>query len=486
MLLPALAFQLAGCGHKNSDPEGPVDVIEDAEGPIVIRAMPAYRPLTDQFPDPSEILKSPDTAATLEKLRAIASPTMEYYRDLYKLAERAPSLDLAHLNMLLDACYFSYPAYEAMEAELVSLSQANDRPTRVRRAELLRNQNLAMTLAGLHNQILNFGIGKLDTLDLDTAMLLLKRLYKSANSYASFDYVFRRFSPLSQEQKFAIIAIASDKNENTVAATMAMDWFELESDKSVKTLVELASKLKNAGRDRLLFRGLEIIEKVTTDEILLLASAAWQESGLLAGKAHMKTQTFSHSAVLKIGEALVGPQKDIFFDLAMDVYAWMARYHVEDIVKASTSHSAALAFEGSSLMKEFKITDAVEIVHLLSGAEKDKYLLEAVLKVGDLSPERLPLLAAEAFERAEEITAKGNARMRGDFNPRPADPVAPPATPPPPVTPPGDVAPPTSPPDVDGPGSTPHPTPTPAPSPIVPPLVPPGDLPTPTPAPANP
>jgi hypothetical protein len=444
---------LSACGGNSQAGADPDDIVEDVDGPIILSDMPGYRPLTAIFPDPAEIVRSPDIEGTLAKLRSIASPTMEYHRELYRLAESAQNLDIPHLQLLLDACYYPISQYELIETELKALEAVNDRPTRVRRAELRRDQNLAMTLASLHNQILNYGIPKIEGLDLETGFTLLRKLYRSANGYAAFDYIFRRFSPLSQEQKFAIIEVASDKNENSVAATMAMDWFELESDKSVKALVDLALKLKNTGRDRLLFKGLEAIEKVTTDDILLLASAAYQEPGRLAGRAHIKTKTFSHAGVIKIATALVGAQKDIFLDLAMDVYAWMAVYHVREVIEASHSRSAALAIEGSGLLKEFRSKEALEYVRMLSGSDKDIYLLEAVLKVLDLNEETLATLGAEAYEKREEILAKGRARLRGDLQPErplPPTPITPPeeSTDPPatPDLPPSDVAPPTEPP----------------------------------------
>src|SRR6185295_8709866 len=85
---------------------------------------PKYQPLTNIFPDLSEIMASPDTKKTGLKLLQVASPTPEYHKDLLSLLQAVDKTDMAHVTMLMDAVYWTFENYLNLEKNIKDLKNS--------------------------------------------------------------------------------------------------------------------------------------------------------------------------------------------------------------------------------------------------------------------------------------------------------------------------------------------------------------------------
>src|SRR3989338_2024927 len=152
--------------------------------------------ITTKFEDPTEILTTNDVEGALLALREIASATPEYHEELLALVKNTKTLDTAHLNLLLDACYFTFKDYEKLVElyQKMMWGEERDQYTDEDRETAQKNVNSANELSGFTNALLNEGISKVSDLTEELAYALLEKAYPNAYFNGSdiskaFDFV---------------------------------------------------------------------------------------------------------------------------------------------------------------------------------------------------------------------------------------------------------------------------------------------------------
>ena len=159
----------------------------------------------------------------LFKLRKIASPTFEYHQELLHIIQAINTLDYPHLRVVINACYYSVQDLYRIQAELQILKDKNDEKSRLRKAELRRDYDLIETLLSLSNEIINTALSKVSDYTFDEGIALLQSIFPDTSNHFIFNAVLNKFQPLSIEQKFQIMDVASAKGAHHIAANLALD-----------------------------------------------------------------------------------------------------------------------------------------------------------------------------------------------------------------------------------------------------------------------
>lgn len=228
------------------------------------------------FPDPMDVIRLEESDLVLEKLRYVASATEHWHQALLTLLEKTPSIDSIRLALVLDACLFDSRSTEAMKQRLDELNQANDPATEALRKTLSENLAQAKTYAPFSRTLLLKGLGKIQRLTFDAGAMLLTRVFStfgsSAESAEIFELVLSRMGNdlnfLTAKQKLAVMDLAVQKQAFDFAARVAVSWFSNNSDKTLKELLDLTSKIPSKPhRDTVLLSVTEVPGARSFDEV---------------------------------------------------------------------------------------------------------------------------------------------------------------------------------------------------------------------------
>lgn len=194
-----------------------------------------YALLKQAFPDPVSIASAPDLEGTLAKLREIATPTQEYHEALLRIVTEAPSLDLAHLHLILDACYVNAAQVDTARVELARTDEEmvfpEDAPASAGEAgravaeEEAENEEYrqaheklvheSQPLQPYVNRIILVGLSKAtDLKSYDQAYALLSKLFPAQSHDRVFRLAKKRLGEVSQEQEDELKALAKAKESS--------------------------------------------------------------------------------------------------------------------------------------------------------------------------------------------------------------------------------------------------------------------------------
>ncbi|MBI3017181.1 MAG: hypothetical protein HYY62_04200 [Deltaproteobacteria bacterium] len=332
-----------------------------------------YVPVAIVFPDPLDIVRLPDTENTLKKLREVATATEEYHRDLLKVVTDTPSLDTAHLDLLLDACYYPYAFRQQMEEELIW--EKRDEESQKLMEAIQKNLNLADQLAGYTREILNVGMAKVSDLTLENASELLKKLFPYGGADRAFIIVIEKFSPLAPEKKLELLTLALQKGESTVALNLAIDWFQHDSNKSLAALIELVKYFSGEQKDRLLLSCYESLPSLTTDELMRLVQLAYYKGKTLALNRVNEVSDFSISNTVRVIRLFSGEDKDDVAEKVLSRGGALTAAELRSVLSVTYYRGERLAKAHCNRISNMVPGDVATLANMFSGESKDNVLL---------------------------------------------------------------------------------------------------------------
>jgi hypothetical protein len=451
MSLALLTFAGA-CSSGSSDPNGDAASQSDQTPSNGVPALPTYHPITDAFPHPADLTTVSDTAGALAKLRKIASPTAGYHNDLRAVLDASTTIDVAHLNLLVDASYYSAVDLANDQAALKALPQAGDSATHIRRAVLTRDIQLATSLSHFTDQLITAGLGKLVYYGFDDSIGLLTKLFPLGGGENAFAAVMTKFQPLAAAQELQLMDLATKKEADEASSNLALSWFDTNSpDHGEHALVTLARRVQRNAKDTVLLGAIPTLDQVTIAQTIELALAAYSRGGDVAARAYARTGDFSHENVMKIGAALSDSARATFYVSALDEYGAITTAQLDELLDSIQSGLESVATKAMAKLADvtaagiadiasrlqgdglaqfltaslpripgLTVGNACDLSDLLDDSAKDTFLLKAVAFVTGLTPDSLETLASHAPYSHDDIVAAGQKRI--------APPAAPPAT----------------------------------------------------------
>ena len=375
----------------------------------------SYVPLTTVFPDPLDIIRIADVETTLKKLREVATATEEYHKDLLKVATDAPSLDVAHLHLLLDACYFPYAFRKQMEEEYQKLWEKHDEESQKLMQIIFENINLADTLAPYTIAILNVGMSKVFDLTLDKAIELLHKLFSTGDSGVAFQYVIKLFSPLSAQKKLEFLDLALQKSELKTALDLAQMWFRLDSGKKAATLIELAKRFGSEGRDSLILNVHSEIVSLTTDELLALISLAYSRKKELALARVNEVSDFSIANAVRVIQMFSSEGRDDVAEKVMSRGGFLTTDELRSVVSAAYARRLSIARNNCGRILGLKPENVVSLAQLFSSESRDEVVLACSARLEPMTTDQLIGLVQAGYAQRVRI-AKMHYLNLNDFS----------------------------------------------------------------------
>ncbi len=358
-----------------------------------------YRPLTAAFADPSEILRATDIAATLAKLREVASATERYHQDLLKLVQDASSFDTPHLKLVLDGVYYPLLAYEQM-LKLHRELRERDRPEdREAAARLAANIELAERDAPTTHAILAAGLRKVSGLAYADALALLRLTLPTGGADAAFDQAAEVLRPLSGDQKRELMDLALAKSATDAAARLAVSWFTADSDHRPGTLVELASRFSWGAKDSVLVGGIASIDSLTAAETRAVAGAAYERKERIAAALLPKVTALDAAGVVSIATVVQWGERDRLLTQGLARLGRLTSADLASIVATSSEQKRALALAGLPRVSDLSAANVAGVIAAqLQWGDRDAVLVAYVASRSQLTVAEIIAVARVSYE----------------------------------------------------------------------------------------
>ena len=381
--------------------------------------------ITTKFEDPTEILTTNDVEGALLALREIASATPEYHEELLALVKNTKTLDTAHLNLLLDACYFTFKDYEKLVElyQKMMWGEERDQYTDEDRETAQKNVNSANELSGFTNALLNEGISKVSDLTEELAYALLEKAYPNAYFNGSdiskaFDFVAETYPPIAKEAFDKFFKLAIEKDADSSARRVAGVWFKEYSDKSLETFFELASKFSYQSKDSFLKETYTVFESWSMENLILLIQASYEAKNYFANALVNQVSDFSYEKARNV----------------VNLFSWQAKGQVLNTVLSnekpiSTNELTALISLGGDEAKTklaiqncARVTDptvngVVGLAQLVRWQSKDKILLECTSQFESMTSQELVSVLQNAHEQGLQLAGNHVLNLK-DFGPK--------------------------------------------------------------------
>lgn len=241
-------------------------------------------PLTSVFETPGDILATTDIAATLAALRQLASATPEYHQELLDIIEAAESVDAAHLELVINAAYYTEKTRAHMEQVASGLVRRPDALSQLQREAIIKNLNRAQVLGALANRILAQGLAKATDLTAATALALLEKTVvqqpEAEEAIAAITAYTARFQELDPLELRALIEMAKRKRSFAIASDLAYRWFS--DGHTVRELVVLMQGFPpGEALDSLIAASAADLREATVEAVRTLAHALYAESAIV-------------------------------------------------------------------------------------------------------------------------------------------------------------------------------------------------------------
>lgn len=384
---------------RGGTPAPELRVRRNATPPPAGNPVTEYRPLTDVFADPTEILRATDLAATLAKLREVASATERYHRDLLKLVQDASAFDAAHLKLVLDGVYYPLAAYEQMLKLHRELSERNRPEDREAAARLAANIEIAGRYAPATHAILAAGLRKVSGLAYADTLALLRLAFPTGDADGAFDQAAEVLRPLSGAQKRELLDLALAKSATDAAARLAVSWFSADSDHRPATLIELATKFSWGTKDSLLVSAISSIDSLSVAEARALAAAAYERKEQVAASLIPKVASLDAAGVVSIATVVNWGERDRLLTQGLARLARFTSAELASIVGTSYEQKRALALAGLPRVSDLTAASVAGVIAaMLQWGDKDAVLLAYVASRSRMTVAEIITVARVAYE----------------------------------------------------------------------------------------
>lgn len=378
----------------------------------------SYKAIGDYFANPKDIITTADVEGTLKKLKQIASATKDYHEDILKLIKDADKIDLAHLNLLVDAAYFTVTDYKNLAKTYDELLKRNKDEDKKLVLAIAENMRLAQELSGYTQAIVNVGLPKATDLSFDGAMALLAKLYDGTGgaSEAFATVVAKYLGTISAEQKVALLNLALSKGEQGQAAVVAVDWFKNNSDQTVATLVKLAGNFAYGGRDTVIAGGMELFKKLTAAQVVDLVNATYNTrlATALAGMA--KVERISPENVVTIADTVSYGGKDQVVAQGLAQIPMLTTSQLMALSGAAYNTRQTLIIENMSKVSDLDVGNASKLAtDYLSYGNKDTFMANFLATRSKITTSELMVVSNSVYNTRQSVILD-NIDKLGDLN----------------------------------------------------------------------
>ena len=375
-----------------------------------------YISIKSVFGSLNAVLEATDIQATLAQLRAIASATYEYHRELLEVARQGKKVDLEHTILLLDAAYFTVADAEGMKARIAALYKRlektsdsqlrRDLQAEVNRVE--RNYSLAREFGQFTNQIVATVVKKLSDFTLENATILSERLFAGDGTNALFDEVHGKFSPFSADQKTFWMDRAVLKGAFASAGKFALDYFKQDTSKDFESLKALVLKLKGTdGADVLIVGALPEFSELSFEQAKFLVSQSNQKAVEIALDVLKKVTAITAAQLVSVADLFHSSSsaRDQILLAGLPKIKALNVNETKAIVSASYQKGVEIALACFKKVSSLKGEDVASVCELFnsSSSARDSILIGAIPSLAVVTPAGIHAMVGASYQRGTEI-----------------------------------------------------------------------------------
>jgi hypothetical protein len=151
--------------------------------------------------------------------------------------------------------------------------------------------------------------------------------------------------------------------------------------------------------------------QLETDEILTLASYRYSGKEDFVHQNLAMISDLDLSNVERLSKSLSGYNRNKVVDFFNDRNAELTTDGLVRLTNARYSRRQEFLIANTNKLKDLSVTASIDIASMLSGYDKDKFLLKAVWIVTDLTTGNLNNLASAAYNKKEQILEEGVRRL---------------------------------------------------------------------------
>ncbi|MGK5088786.1 hypothetical protein WDW86_14610 [Bdellovibrionota bacterium FG-2] len=380
-----------------------------------------YPLLSKTFAHPGNIVTNPDVANTLAILRTIATNKPAYHKELVELVRDAKTLDSAHLNLLVDSCYYTYASFETIQHAIKDLENKTDSDSRKQVAKLLHDQEIAWNLGSYTNTLIKLGLPKVSDLNFDNSMTLLNLLFP-AGADEAFDAVLKLIPPIAFERELEFVDFAARKGANLAAAKIALDWFTQSSDHSVEGLISLTQHLRSDGKDRLLLGALTLLPPLTAEDVRALSGAAYYSGTELVFAGMKMITALRIEDITLLAKVVGGSNNDSLVKQGLARISVLSTDQLLALSDASYYDGQSLILTSTPKLTDFTVSNAIKLANGVSGSNKDALIKGFLTTLPGVSTTEIESLASACYydgqslilgnlAKITDLTAKNTVRI---------------------------------------------------------------------------
>jgi hypothetical protein len=370
-----------------------------------------YVAISSIFKNPDDILHAQDIAGTLDQLREISSSTDAYHQDLLSIVSKAKSIDMAHLNLLVDASYLTFADEQKMSQDMQALEAKQDQSFYAEIQKIYNNRYLAERLGSYTNQIIAAGISKASDLNSENGIALLKKMFELGGAGSeAFDPVLKITSLTTDDQRIAFANLAHSKGAFNIAGNIGLDLFK-ESDHSYDSLLGLTQKFSGASADVIILGALDILPSLTSAQLKQLASATYYSMSKVVAKGMPLVHPLAASDVVSLANLTSGSAKDDIISQGLGLLGHVSTADLMSLSNASYNGSSSILKNSLSTVSDLNPSNVVLIANSMSNSDRDAYLSSALGHFDKLSVSDLRLIASDGSYNEADLLKQGVSKL---------------------------------------------------------------------------
>lgn len=352
--------KLSGAGYDsktrglpyNDDEASKYGMIKDGYIPIA-NTTPVVNPPEIRNHEYGDLLTTTDFENVKTEFRGLAKPNERYHAKLLDLVKKAKQIDVAHLSLILDVCFYAPKDIHDL------VKKAQEERKWEERNKLMTQLREMKEVGEFNNQIFVEALPKVTDLTLDNSSLLMKRVMPTDNSYIARDVAVAKVKGLgpleTQEDLGKGIEIMLGLEAWSEASNFAAQILKNYTAGTKEDILKVNGLLTNLAKDTFLSHVLVTLPDFTAADLHEFADA-------------------SHSNSSDLRSMYVNKVSDLTSENAKGLAA-KANYGSKDVI---------LTYFIKNKLRSIKSSELLELANL--GYEKTQYFIPFMDKVEDLTP----------------------------------------------------------------------------------------------------
>ena len=174
-------------------------------------------------------------------------------------------------------------------------------------------------------------------------------------------------------------------------------------DLNVSGIITIAMKLAGSNRDEWIISAIPALGETSPEDLQVLMKTSSQGALQISQILLPKIKAILTTQIAAIAELLTGAEKDVWI---LSVIPKLEKLYAEGLLKiihASYAKGYEVAMALIPKLQEFEVSEALQLAKEFSGPSRDEILLAEIPKIKEIKAENVAELVAMAYQRQSDI-----------------------------------------------------------------------------------